>query len=233
MRFNVADKDAERVGQVKVPDGKLVPIAKLFSKRLLSDRTRHRTLPLTVRLWNEDMMNGYRPLAVAICCLTLTACGDSAPGADIPRDPHDVQASAPGQAGCQATSSAENSAGAKVTNAARSRAGLPPVRANMLLARVAAEHACDMATRGMMSHRGSTSTGPGPRVKAQGYAPTLTAENIAAGPFDLSRVLWEWNASRSHLDNIMIPQVRDYGIGQAVGSDGKTRFWSAIYAAPR
>ncbi|MCF3973797.1 CAP domain-containing protein [Paracoccus salsus] len=178
------------------------------------------------------MRISHHLLATLACCAVLGACADQGSGIE-PRDPHDVQATAPGKAACLKTSPPQNSVGAQATNAARSRAGLAPVRANMLLAEVAAQHACDMATRGVMTHRGSKTKGPGPRVKARGYAPMLTAENIAAGPFDLSRVLSEWNASQGHRDNIMIPQVRDYGIGQAIGSDGRTRFWAAIYAAPR
>ena len=84
-----------------------------------------------------------------------------------------------------------------------------------------------------MAHRGSSSSGPAARVKALGYAPRLTAENIAAGPYSLNRVLAEWNASRGHLENIYIPQVREVGIGRAVGSDGRTVFWSAVYGAPK
>lgn len=172
-------------------------------------------------------------IAAALACLTLAACGNPAATDRAPGDPADIQATAPGEPRCVRTTAADNAAGASATNDARSRAGLPPVRANMLLAEVAASHACDMARRGLMTHRGSNTTGPGPRVKARGYAPMLTAENIAAGPFDLQRVLNEWNASQGHLDNIMIPQVRDYGIGQAIGADGRTRFWAAIYAAPK
>lgn len=168
-----------------------------------------------------------------ICCLALAACGDVSGGAAGPRGAHDVQAAAPGKPGCLRTTPAENAAGAQATNTARRGAGLPPVQPNMLLAEVAAQHACDMARRGVMTHRGSRSSGPGPRVKARGYAPRLTAENIAAGPFDLPRVLREWNGSRGHRDNIMLPQVRDYGIGQAISEDGRTRFWAAIYAAPQ
>ncbi|SNT68673.1 CAP domain-containing protein [Paracoccus seriniphilus] len=161
----------------------------------------------------------------------VTACA-SAPAQKGARDPHDVQAAPPGRAACASPSAAEVQAAAQATNASRLSRGLPPVRANMLLAEVAAQHACDMARRGLMSHRGSRTSGPGARVKARGYAPRLTAENIAAGPFDLQRVLHEWNVSSGHLDNITIPQVRDFGIGHAVGSDGRTRFWAAIYAAP-
>ncbi|MDB6177765.1 CAP domain-containing protein [Paracoccus sp. Z330] len=177
------------------------------------------------------MMRMAQTVGTMVVTLLVTACAPMQQ--DGPRDPHDVQASPPGSATCLATSNAQNQTGASATNAARRKMGLAPVRANALLADVAAQHACDMATRGLMSHRGSNSTGPGPRVKARGYAPVLTAENIAAGPFNLQRVLMEWNNSSGHLDNIAIPQVRDFGIGQAVGSDGRTRFWAAVYAAPR
>ncbi|WP_246184969.1 CAP domain-containing protein [Paracoccus aestuariivivens] len=101
------------------------------------------------------------------------------------------------------------------------------------LARVAAAHACDMARRGLMSHKGSSTRGPMPRAKAAGYAPTIVAENIAAGPYNQPQVLAQWAASSGHIANIMIPQLRDFGIGKAVGSDGKTVYWSAVYAAPR
>lgn len=145
----------------------------------------------------------------------------------------DVQATAPGEARCFATSAGENAAAAAATNAARGAAGLPAVKPDALLARAAAAHACDMAQRGLMAHRGSSSTGPAARVKSLGYAPRLTAENIAAGPYSLNRVLGEWNRSGGHLENINIPQVQEVGIGRAIGSDGKTVFWSAVYADPK
>lgn len=148
-------------------------------------------------------------------------------------DSHAVQVSGPGDATCVATSSGQNRHAATATNAVRRGAGLPPVRPDPVLAKVAAQHACDMARRGRMTHTGSSTAGPGPRVKAAGYAPLVTAENIAAGPFSQERVLAEWNASGGHRANMLIPQVRDYGIGQAIGPDGRTRFWAAVYAAPR
>lgn len=146
---------------------------------------------------------------------------------------HDVQVTGPGRATCLPTTPDQNRQGATATNAVRRGPGLAPVRPDPLLARVAAGHACDMAMRGRMTHRGSSSSGPGPRVKNAGYAPAVTAENIAAGPFSLDRVLAEWNASGGHRANMLIPQLRHYGIGQAIGPDGRTRFWAAVYAAPR
>lgn len=176
----------------------------------------------------------FAPLsAAALCCALLAACAQApAPVSGGKDSSHDVQVSGPGKATCLATTPGQNSQGAGVTSSLRQGAGLPPVRPDPLLAQVAARHACDMAQRGRMTHQGSVTSGPGARVKAAGYAPMVTAENIAAGPFSQERVLAEWNASGGHRANMLIPQVRDYGIGQAIGPDG-TRFWAAVYAAPR
>lgn len=161
----------------------------------------------------------------------LTAACETAPTG--PASPVDIQASAAGPASCPGTTAAEQAAGVRATNAVRQRSGLPPVQANDLLARAAAQHACDMAQRGRMTHAGSRTSGPAQRVKALGYAPTVTAENIAAGPFGLERVLSEWNASPGHVSNIVIPQISNFGIGQALAPDGRTRYWAAVYSAPR
>lgn len=139
---------------------------------------------------------------------------------------------APGKATCPQTQSADNSAAAKATNRVREAKGLAPVRADARLAKAAARHACDMAARGQMTHRGSGTRGPLARVKRQGYRPRMAAENIAAGPFSLSQVLHAWNNSAGHLSNILIPHVRDYGIGHAVGADG-TVYWASVYGAPQ
>ncbi|WP_254368123.1 CAP domain-containing protein [Paracoccus sp. Z118] len=163
----------------------------------------------------------------------LAGCASEPPGAGGGDDPHAMQLLDAGQATCRPTTAAENAAGVAATNRARAARGLGPVRADARLAEAAAKHACDMAQRGRMTHIGSSTHGPSPRVKAAGYAPSVTAENIAAGHFDLNRVLAEWNQSSGHLSNIVIPQVRDFGIGSAVGADGKTRFWAAVYGAPR
>ena len=144
-----------------------------------------------------------------------------------------VQAAAPGRAQCFATATAENTAAARATSARRGAGGLKPLRPNPKLAEAAARHACDMAMRGQMAHRGSASAGPSQRVKGVGYKPAITAENIAAGPFSLEQVLHAWNGSSGHLHNIMLPQATDFGIGRAVAADGRTTFWAAIYAAPR
>ncbi|SNR40454.1 Cysteine-rich secretory protein family protein [Paracoccus sediminis] len=179
------------------------------------------------------MMSLTRFSGVALCCGILAGCAQPPAGVSAKADPYAVQVSGPGDATCMTTSTGQNRDAANATNAVRSGAGLPPVRPDPVLARVAAQHACDMAKRGRMTHKGSATAGPGPRVKAAGYAPMVTAENIAAGPFSQERVLAEWDASEGHRANMLIPQVRDYGIGQAIGPDGRTRFWAAVYAAPK
>lgn len=179
------------------------------------------------------MIHHAKIMAASCGLLLIGACSGTDTTSPKSSDPYAVQVGQAGEATCLQTSSAANQTGADATNTVRTRAGLAPVRPNATLAKVAAQHACDMAQRGRMTHIGSKSSGPGPRVKAAGYAPRLTAENIAAGPYDLNRVLAEWNSSSGHLANITIEPVRDFGIGQAIGADGKTRYWAAIYAAPK
>lgn len=144
--------------------------------------------------------------------------------------------SAAGEAQCLTTSPSEAAQALSQTNAVRRQAGLGPLRTNARLQRAAEEHACDMARRGTMTHVGSTTTGPAARVKAQGYRPQITAENIAAGAsslFDLNGTLAQWSASPGHRANILLPMMQDYGIGEAVSADGKTTFWAAVYSDPR
>ncbi|TJZ93354.1 CAP domain-containing protein [Paracoccus gahaiensis] len=170
--------------------------------------------------------------ALAVTALLAAGCGSQV-APPPPKDDHAVQIGPPGAASCPSTSPAQNAAGAAATNAPRRAAGLAPVVPDPLLARVAAAHACDMARRGRMTHLGSTTTGPAMRVKEAGYRPALSAENIAAGPFSLTRVLAEWTASPGHRANILLPQIRDYGLGQALGPDGRNTYWVAVYAAPQ
>ena len=145
----------------------------------------------------------------------------------------EIMAAAAGQAQCVPTSPEAAAAALAATNRARAARGLTPLRTNARLQRAAEAHACEMAMRGAMTHAGTKTTGPMARVKGQGYAPRLTAENIAAGRFDLGRVLSEWSSSPDHLSNMIISGTQDFGIGQAVAADGKTTFWAAIYGKPK
>lgn len=186
-----------------------------------------------------------RPAAlVALVCLAACAVPSNAPppaagSADAPQlpgrvvwtDGHgDVTVAAAGRASCPATSAAMAATGLAVTNATRAQAGLAPLRANPVLDRVAAAHACDMANRGTMTHAGSATKGPMARARHMGYRPQTIAENIAAGRFELNGTLAQWSASPKHRANITLPPLRDFGIGTATAADGKTTFWTAVYA---
>ena len=186
-----------------------------------------------------------RPAAV-LALLSLAACaaaptapppapgaaaGPRLPGRVVWTDGHgDVAVAAAGRASCPATSAAMAATGLAVTNATRAQAGLAPMRSDPVLDRVAAAHACDMANRGTMTHAGSATTGPMARARQMGYRPQTIAENIAAGRFELTGTLAQWSASPKHRANITIPQLRDFGIGTATAADGKTTFWTAVYA---
>lgn len=149
---------------------------------------------------------------------------------------HPVAVSSSGAAQCLTTSPAEAAQALAQTNAVRARAGLPALRTNARLQAAAEGHACDMARRGTMTHVGSTTSGPAARVKAQGYRPSITAENIAAGAagvFDLDGTLAQWSASPGHRANILLPMMREYGVGEALSADGRTAFWAAVYSDPR
>ena len=61
----------------------------------------------------------------------------------------------------------------------------------------------------------------------------VIAENVAAGPARLDQAMAMWMRSPPHLANIANAQVRHVGIGRAVGADGRTTYWTAVYAAPR
>ena len=196
-------------------------------------------------------MNVFRHFLLSMIVLLLAACAAPPPEPPVmtartstlsPRLPRgivrtnghgEIMAAAAGQAHCVATSPAAAAAALAATNRARAARGLTPLRTNARLQRAAEAHACEMAMRGAMTHAGTKTTGPMARSKGQGYAPRLTAENIAAGRFDLGRVLAEWSSSPSHLSNIIIPGTEDFGIGQAVAAAGKTTFWAAIYGKPK
>lgn len=191
----------------------------------------------------------------ALTLLALAACAP-APSSTAPED-HGVQngtASLPrgiqitdghgpvvlggggGRVDCRKTDPQELARALAVTNAQRSAAGLGPLRGNAKLQKAAEDHACDMARRGVMEHAGTGTTGPGQRVKALGYKPSVTAENISAGSvslFDLDGAVRQWGASPGHAANILIPQVSEFGVGRAYSADGRIAYAAAVYAAPR
>lgn len=132
---------------------------------------------------------------------------------------------------CPQPSVADSHAMSDAINHLRAQSGLGPVSADAALTLAAARQACEMARLNQMTHAGGG--GVSARARQAGYRPSVAAENIAAGQLDASRVLSSWAASRGHRANLLHRQVRHVGIGQAIGADGRTRFWSLVLAAPR
>lgn len=102
--------------------------------------------------------------------------------------------------------------GAQV-NAQRRAHGLRPLSHNPRLDRVAARHAADMARRGFTGHTGSDGRSPHQRLKAAGYGPCRTGENLADGYRTPARVVREWMASPAHRRINLNPAAREYGVG--------------------
>lgn len=153
------------------------------------------------------------------------------PGKVVWTDGHGaIAVAARGAASCSALSGGEVAQALAYTNATRAQARQPALRVNARLMRAAEVQACDMARRGLMTHQGSTTSGPMARARAEGYAPRKIAENIAAGRFELPSVLAQWSASPAHRANVTLAGVQEFGIGRAVAADGKTTFWAAVYA---
>lgn len=190
-------------------------------------------------------------LAGALALLALQACTPAAPPAQAsvsrvtgsaPQMPRgfvrtdgkgDIAVALAGTASCVPLTADEIAQALAATNAARASSGLPPMKVDPKAQLAAEKHACDMARRGLMTHIGSDTPGPSSRVKREGYKPRLVAENIAAGRMNLNQAVREWSASPDHRGNIMIPGVRDFGIGRGTAEDGRSHFWVAVYGQPQ
>ena len=82
---------------------------------------------------------------------------------------------------------------------------------------MAQSHASDMARRGSLDHNGFSQRGPkGAR-----------AENVAYGCGDQACTIQQWSRSSEHRANMLLRDVRGYGIASAVSSNGR-RYWTLV-----
>ena len=172
--------------------------------------------------------------ALTAALLALAAC--AAPSETGKPDPrlraYDVRLSDAGDAACASVSAGDAAAALAATNRARTGRGLAPLAIDPRLMKAAAEQACTMARTGTMTHAGPGENGPKARAKSQGYAPSIIAENIAAGPYSVGQSTALWTASPAHLQNILYPQMRHFGIGMARDAGGNA-YLAGVYAAPK
>jgi len=106
---------------------------------------------------------------------------------------------------------------ADTINSFRRAHGLPVLHQSGKLQAMAARHASSMAARGSMDHDGFYSQrGPA----------GARAENVAFGCPTESCAVGMWEGSAGHRTNMLLKDVRSYGLASAAG--GGTRYWCLI-----
>jgi uncharacterized protein YkwD len=129
-----------------------------------------------------------------------------------------------------------------LVNAERDRAGCAPLRADPRLAHAAQGHAEAMARGDFFDHVGLDGGDMVDRVRAQAYAFSRLAENLAAGWPDAESVVEGWMSSPGHRANILDCRVVETGVGHvhdprdtpfAGGLVGYRHYWVQVFGAPR
>ncbi|NAZ88741.1 CAP domain-containing protein, partial [Kineococcus indalonis] len=113
------------------------------------------------------------------------------------------------------------------TNAARAAAGCAPLAEAAAMTATAAAHSAEMATTGLMSHRGTDGSTPRVRLAAQGVRAWRTAENVARG-YDAATVVDAWLASPGHRANLLDCRLTHVGIAETPSPAGT--FWTQVFA---
>ncbi|MGW5616166.1 CAP domain-containing protein [Streptomyces sp. NPDC003877] len=105
-------------------------------------------------------------------------------------------------------------------NRHRVQAGCRPVRLRASLNRAAQGHSADMARRQHLTHTGGDGSSPAERMRAAGYRPGHTAENVAAGPRTPEAVVRTWIDSPEHRAILLTCRYTHAGVGVASGAGG-------------
>lgn len=98
-------------------------------------------------------------------------------------------------------------------NANRESNGLGRLSFNPELSQAAMRHACDLSANNYIDHRGTDGSSSQDRARATGYDDCLIAENLAWGYPDPGTILSGWMQSPAHRRNILLANVRDFGVG--------------------
>ncbi|MBC7737612.1 MAG: CAP domain-containing protein [Candidatus Saccharibacteria bacterium] len=116
----------------------------------------------------------------------------------------------------------------ELMNGERAKAGLAPLVLSPEISAVAHAFACESAARGDIGHVGIDGSKLSERLMRGGLAPLNVAENNA-GIYDTAEeVLAAWMASPHHRENILRPNMRAVGVGQA---DGAYPIWVADFTS--
>ena len=114
---------------------------------------------------------------------------------------------------------------ASAISAYRRAHGLSVVKADGRLAAVALKQAQAMAASGTITHSvgGQFSSRVAPLRKSR------AAENIGAGFLTFAEMLKQWEASRGHRENLLMPGARRVGVASAANPKSPYRkFWAMV-----
>ncbi len=98
---------------------------------------------------------------------------------------------------------------------------------NTVLEKVAIEHSIDMSENNSFSHTGSNGSSHDDRIRAAGYKPISSGENIANGYTAEKAVIEGWINSPGHCRNIMSNNYTEMGIGR------EGNYWTQVFAKPQ
>jgi uncharacterized protein YkwD len=106
---------------------------------------------------------------------------------------------------------------AETLNSFRHAHGLPPLHHSGALQAMAQRHARSMAARRSMDHAD---------FYTEHGRSGARAENVAAGCANESCVMSMWADSSGHRANMLLSDVRNYGLASAASGD--TRYWCLV-----
>jgi uncharacterized protein YkwD len=161
-------------------------------------------------------MRGSRPLLIGLALLWTCGLGLCA---DQPANKNEPKF----------TPSKEEQLLIDLTNKERDKEGLPPLKPNEKLFKAARDHAANMAKQNLMKHELDGKT-PLDRVKAVGYVPSYSGENIAAG-FPPAEAIKKWMGSEGHRANILSKDLTEIGVGIGKNLEGKP-FYAQVFGSP-
>ncbi len=112
-------------------------------------------------------------------------------------------------------------------NAFRAEHGLDALERSEVLQEVAEGHARDMAAKDYFAHEGPGGETLTDRAMAAGYGYCRIAENIAKGQETAEAVFEGWRGSPPHRENMLLPDLTDYGLARASGD-----YWVLVLGRP-
>lgn len=104
-------------------------------------------------------------------------------------------------------------------NVERARVGLRPLTLSAPISVVAHAYACEAAARRDIGHTGSDGSKLSERLRRGGISASMVAENNASFYRTPEAAMAAWMASPHHRENILRPDARFVGVGQADGAE--------------